>query len=85
MEDKDREYRNELIEIFGTPYQGTIGAGKAYPPGYKGPDYYYYAYIDVNEVSENTLPEPSEQLDAFFSPMEESMNGMTAMYQSTIF
>jgi hypothetical protein len=39
--DEDRNYRNKLIEMFGTPYEGTIGPGKAYPAGYKGPDYYF--------------------------------------------
>ncbi|KPA14404.1 conserved hypothetical protein, secreted [Candidatus Magnetomorum sp. HK-1] len=69
---KDREYRNRLIEIFGTPYEGTIGAGKAYPAGYKGPDYYYYNYIDVNEVSEDNVPPPSEEMEAYFKPMDEN-------------
>jgi len=66
--DQDREYRNQLIEIFGTPYKGTIGAGKVYPPGYKGPDYYYYNYIDVNEVSDKTIPPPSDEVNAYFKP-----------------
>jgi hypothetical protein len=33
-----RDYRNRLIEIFGSPCDGTIGAGKPYPAGYAGPD-----------------------------------------------
>ncbi|KPA09622.1 hypothetical protein MHK_010174, partial [Candidatus Magnetomorum sp. HK-1] len=66
--DKDRDYRNQLIEMFGTPYEGTIGPGKAYPTGYKGPDYYFYAYIDVNEVSEKTVPPASEEMKINFSP-----------------
>src|SRR6185436_293286 len=28
--DQDLAYRNQLIEIFGTPYEGTIGSGRAY-------------------------------------------------------
>ena len=66
--DKDRDYRNQLIELLGTPYKGTIGAGKPYPPGYKGPDYYYYAYIDVNEVSNETVPPPSDAMKINFAP-----------------
>ena len=58
--DQDRDYRNRLIETFGTPYEGTIGSGKVYPAGYKGPDYFLYMYIDVNEVSEETVPQPIE-------------------------
>jgi len=65
---QDRAYRNQLIEIFGTPYKGTIGSGKVYPQGYKGPDYYYYNYIDVNEVSDETIPPPNNEVKAFFEP-----------------
>ncbi|MBF0452116.1 MAG: LamG domain-containing protein [Candidatus Magnetomorum sp.] len=66
---EDRVFRNRLIEIFGTPYEGTIGPGKTYPPGYKGPDYYFYNYIDVNEVSEETVVPASSSMSAFFEPM----------------
>jgi hypothetical protein len=45
-QDQDRALRNQLIQIFGTPYSGMIGPGKAYPTGYKGPDLYLYAYVD---------------------------------------
>ena len=67
--EKDREYRNKLIEIFGTPYEGTIGPGKSYPVGYQGPDYYFYAYIYVNEVSKQTVPPPTQEMNALFQPM----------------
>src|SRR5204863_9162998 len=46
--EEDLSYRNQLIEIFGTPYAGTIGSGKAYPPGYAGPDTMLYMYVGVN-------------------------------------
>ena len=65
--DKDRDFRNRLIEIFGSPYDGTIGPGKAYPAGYAGPDYYYYQYVDVYEYSSSTVAEPSEKMVGFFS------------------
>ena len=54
--DQDRDYRNRLIEIFGTPYQGQIGTGKAYPAGYTGPDLYLFMYSDTVEVSKATVP-----------------------------
>lgn len=50
-EDQDLALRNQLIQIFGTPYTGMIGPGKAYPTGYKGPDLYLYAYVDRLAVS----------------------------------
>lgn len=49
---QDLDYRNRLIEIFGTPYTGTIGFGKAYPEGYLGPDTRLYAYLDETKISE---------------------------------
>ena len=54
--DQDRDYRNRLIEIFGTPYQGQIGIGKAYPAGYTGPDLYLFMYADTVEVSKASVP-----------------------------
>ena len=58
--DQDRNYRSRLIEILGTPYQGQIGSGKAYPPGYNGPDLYLHMYVDQVAISgkegEATVP-----------------------------
>lgn len=56
--EEDMAYRNELIEIFGSPYDGTIGSGRAYPAGYKGPDTSLYMYVDkqVREISAATVP-----------------------------
>lgn len=53
---QDLEYRNRMIEIFGTPYSGQIGAGKAYPAGYNGPDLNLFMYVDVNAVTADTVP-----------------------------
>jgi hypothetical protein len=64
---QDMEYRNRLIELFGSPYEGTIGIGKTYPSGYDGPDLYFYNYIDVNEVSDETMPACSDVLTAMFN------------------
>ena len=49
---QDIDYRNRLIEIFGRPYDGTIGTGKVYPEGYLGPDTLLYAYLDKTEISQ---------------------------------
>jgi hypothetical protein len=53
---EDLSYRNQEIEIFGTPYAGTIGDGKAYPPGYEGPDTTLYMYVRVNTINDSTVP-----------------------------
>ncbi len=56
--EKDLVYKNKLIDIFGTPYQGQIGAGKAYAAGYTGPDTSLYMYVDeqVRTIDANTVP-----------------------------
>ncbi len=55
-QDQDLSYRGRLIEIFGTPYDGLIGPGGLYPPGYSGPDLLLYQYIDYNSVDDHFLP-----------------------------
>ncbi|HEU0009818.1 MAG TPA: hypothetical protein VFT34_08390, partial [Verrucomicrobiae bacterium] len=53
---EDLAYRNQLIEIFGSPYEGTIGSGRAYPAGYQGPDTMLFAYVDVRQINDSTVP-----------------------------
>ncbi|MFT6241159.1 MAG: hypothetical protein ACJAQT_003255 [Akkermansiaceae bacterium] len=53
---QDLDYRNRLIEIFGRPYDGTIGFGKAYPEGYEGPDTQLFAYLDKINISDIATP-----------------------------
>ena len=49
---QDIEYRNRLIALMGTPYDGTIGAGQLYPEGYIGPDTLTYMYVDAVTVEQ---------------------------------
>jgi hypothetical protein len=44
--DQERAYRNELIEIFGRPYSGEIGPGKAFAQDYYGPDLDHWFVVD---------------------------------------
>jgi hypothetical protein len=48
---QDIDYRNRLIEIFGTPYDGTIGTGKVFDEGYTGPDTLLYLYVDRTDTT----------------------------------
>lgn len=72
---QDIEFRNRLIEIFGTPYQGAIGSGRPYPSGYAGPDLNLWMYVDVRELSDETVPRPSVhyagRLAAFTRDLED--------------
>lgn len=56
--EEDMAYRNQLIEIFGSPYKGMIGSGKAFPAGYQGPDTALYMYVDKQsrEITADTVP-----------------------------
>ena len=39
-------YVNQLVDIYGTPYSGEIGAGKLYAQGYDGPDLEHWFIVD---------------------------------------
>lgn len=56
---QDLDYRNRLINLFGTPHDGQIGPGKLYPEGYTGPDLLTYMYMPAVEVEQIT-PKASE-------------------------
>lgn len=65
---QDQDYANRLIEIFGTPYSGVIGAGQAYPAGYKGADLYLYMYVDTTGLE--SVPPSTTNYSAIFQPMK---------------
>ncbi|MFH1497020.1 MAG: hypothetical protein ABII82_04260, partial [Verrucomicrobiota bacterium] len=46
VEDQERAYQYDLLNIFGSAYPGDIGPGKLYEQGYAGPDLYHYYVID---------------------------------------
>jgi len=62
---QDLTYRNQLIEIFGKPYEGTVGAGKLYPAGYDGADLALYMYVAVREINSETVPGPTLSFASF--------------------
>jgi ELWxxDGT repeat protein len=49
-EDREFDFRNRLIEMYGYPYDDDIGPGKTYPQGYDGPDYYHFDYVDLTAL-----------------------------------
>lgn len=67
--DQERDYRNRLIEIYGYPHAGEIGAGKLYPSGYNGPDLYHYMYVPVSELSGATASN-KPPFTAYFKKMK---------------
>ncbi len=61
---QERELENKLIEIYGYPYAGDIGSGKAFPSGYSGPDLIHYLYVDTADVNGDTAP-PDSRITSF--------------------
>ncbi len=55
IKEQERNYRNQLIEIFGYPYQGDIGPGGTYKAGYIGPDLFHFMYVDVPDLTGEAL------------------------------
>ena len=49
---EDRARVNELIEIFGYPYDEDIGVNGTYPGGYDGPDIYNYFLIERTDLTD---------------------------------
>lgn len=62
---EDLSYRNQLIKIFGKPYDGTIGPGRIYAAGYDGPDLLLHMYVDVRKIDNTTVPGPAAGFAAF--------------------
>src|SRR5262249_20015892 len=56
-----------------------IGSGKAFPDGYQGPDTMLYMYVGVNEVNNQTVPQPPV---AFFDTLQQisTSDGSSAYY-----
>jgi len=69
----DRDLRNRLIDLFGTPHEGNIGLGKPYPPGYLGPDLYFYMYVDVKDLDQKTVPEPGPAFTKFWDGFQQQV------------
>lgn len=61
---QEREIENKLIEIYGYPYGGDIGAGKTYPSGYTGPDLIHYQYVETADVNNQRL-EPDRRIVSY--------------------
>jgi hypothetical protein len=49
IDQQERTFTNQLIEIYGTPYTDDIGPGKTYQQGYSGPDLLHSTYVDITE------------------------------------
>jgi hypothetical protein len=71
-EQQERDYKNRLIEIFGYPYAGDIGAGRTYPSGYDGPDLYHHMYVNSVALNGETAP-ANRSFNAYFSTLSNTI------------
>lgn len=49
--EREVDFRNRLIEVFGYPYDDDIGPGGTYATGYDGPDLYHYMLVDRSDLT----------------------------------
>ncbi|MBR2837952.1 MAG: hypothetical protein IKE55_04155 [Kiritimatiellae bacterium] len=56
------DYKQRLIEIYGTPYDSDIGPAGTYVQGYDGPDLYHYMWMDLAQYGISDLSAASGSL-----------------------
>ncbi len=44
--DQEFAFNRQLVDLFGSPYSGDVGAGKTYAQDYAGPDLYNFYVVD---------------------------------------
>jgi hypothetical protein len=76
--EQDIDYRNRLIALLGTPYNGAIGAGQIFQEGYAGPDLITYMYLDATTI-EQLLPEAHKTEDGL---PEAFLNARISIFDS---
>jgi subtilisin-like proprotein convertase family protein len=68
--DKERDYKNRMIELFGYPYSGDIGGSGTYPLDYDGPDIYHYMYVKATELT-GEPGVPTTSITGYFKGMQK--------------
>ena len=72
--EREADFNNRLIEIFGYPYPDDIGPTGTYPTGYDGPDIYHFDYVDASELAGSTPP-PTVQVTVTFKDLAVGTDG----------
>jgi hypothetical protein len=65
---RELDFKNRQIEIFGYPYDDDIGPRGTYPEGYDGPDLYHYMYVDPSEFNSSSSSDTIELTVTFREP-----------------
>ena len=56
IQDQERAFNYQLIDLYGSPYSGDVGPGKTYVQGYNGPDLANWFVIDRPYAFTNNEP-----------------------------
>ncbi len=57
IDDQEGAFEDAMIELYGRPYPGDIGAGKTYAQDYSGPDTLHWFIVDrATDVIDTTKP-----------------------------
>ncbi|MFM8337649.1 MAG: hypothetical protein ACKODK_18985, partial [Opitutaceae bacterium] len=82
---QEASYNRQLVEIFGRPYSGSVGAGKIYAQGYEGPDQFLWflidrpsGLVDTGDERSLTLSVPKEFKQVTFENFDVGNIGETA-------
>jgi hypothetical protein len=78
--EREADFNNRLIEVFGYPYADDIGPVGTYPTGYQGPDIYHFDYVDPSELLGKS-PQPSQTI--VLQMVEHTVNNQGALSDTT--
>ncbi|MFP4474429.1 MAG: hypothetical protein ACLFOY_02650, partial [Desulfatibacillaceae bacterium] len=87
IEEQEQAYWNQLINIFGYPYEGDIGPGGTYASGYDGPDWIHFNYVDVPDLTGETLYETTYDQETVVWSAEfdyEQMDGSSYQFDDLL-
>lgn len=83
--EREADFKNRLIEIYGYPYPDDIGPGGTYPEGYDGPDLYHHMYVDPSELM-GVNPQLTESYTINFKNLAAASDGsLSSSIQSVEF
>lgn len=91
IREREFDFNNRLIEIFGTPYPDDIGPTGYYPTGYDGPDYVHFDYfepsgpLNVDDIKEITTNLSTLTVNPLTGGLKESVTSVVFHISSTAF
>ena len=80
VDEQLNDFTNQLIEIYGYPYNEDIGGSGAFPVGYVGPDLYHFNYVDVTQLA-GVVPPTTQTLSVNLQDLNVAPDG--TLYTNT--